>query len=513
MKRSDLFALFLSLLGVLFSYWTTVRVFEAMPHIEDEMAYVWQAEVIARGKLSVPTPPSENSFLVPFVVDYNGQRFGKYPLGWPTMLGLGVLLGARAWVNPLLAGLAVWLTYRLGKRLFGSAVALLAAALTLTSPFFLMNSGSLLSHPFGLVLTGIFALSWLDAWDPEQSAAPGWKRWLPLLTAALSLGLLVLTRPMTAVGVALPFALHGLYLLFRSDWRLRGRLLVFILLVIALSSLHFVWQYAVTGDPTLNPYTLWWEYDKIGFGPGVGRAENGHSLHLAKVNAQFSLEAGDSDLFGWGKFSWILLPFGLIAALKQRRGALVISIFFCLVFVYMAYWIGSALFGPRYYYEGLYSLTLLSALGFAYLAGWPVHPEEPWHTYSGWKKARPLGMTALLGLLVGINLAFYLPARLNSMTNLYGINRARLEPFQTAEAQALAPALIVVEPVGKWTEYGALLELQNPFLDTPLLFVISLNPELDERLEDYFPDRRLVYYYTDEPYTFYDEPRKAQGGR
>ncbi len=511
MKRSDYFALFLSLLGVLASYWVTLRVFEAMPHIEDEMAYAWQAETFAQGDLTVPTPPSKNSFLVPFVVDYEGQRFGKYPPGWPAMLAVGVVFEARDWVNPLLAGLGLWLTYRLGKRLFGAPVGLLAAALTLTSPFFLMNSGSLLSHPFGLALTGIFALSWLDAWDPQRRGGPALGRWLPTLTAALSLGLLVLTRPLTGVGVALPFSLHGLYLLFRSDGKTRLRLLLFCLIVLALAGLLFLWQYAVTGDPALNPYTLWWEYDKIGFGPGVGRAENGHSLRLAEINTRFSLWSGIHDLFGWASYSWVLLPIGLIPALKQRRGGLVLSLFFSLVLVYTAYWIGSWLFGPRYYYEGLYSLTLLTALGFAFLAGWPTRPDEPWHSYRGWKKARPLGMTALLALLVSVNLVYYLPARLAVMHGLYEVNRARLAPFETPEAQALTPALVVVEPVGKWSEYGALLDLQTPYLDTPFVFVISLSPEIDARLSDYFPERRLVYYYTDEPYTFYDAPRPGQG--
>ena len=68
------------------------------------------------------------------------------------MLAIAIRVGARAWINPLLAGLGVWLTYLLGKRIFSDFVGLLAAGLTVTSPFFLMNSGSLLSHPFGLVL-------------------------------------------------------------------------------------------------------------------------------------------------------------------------------------------------------------------------------------------------------------------------------------------------------------------------------------------------------------------------
>jgi hypothetical protein len=149
MSRADRFALALSLLAVLVTYIVTQHYFEAIPHIEDEIAYVWKAEAIAGGHLSVPTPPEPKSFLIPFVVDYEGQRFGKYPLGWPALLAVGVRLGVRDWVNPLLAGLGVWLTYRLGKRLFGETVGLLAGVLTITSPFFLLNSGSCSPIPSG----------------------------------------------------------------------------------------------------------------------------------------------------------------------------------------------------------------------------------------------------------------------------------------------------------------------------------------------------------------------------
>ena len=139
-------------------------------------AYAWQAQVISTGHLTLPSPPFPHSFLVPFVVDYNGQRFGKYPLGWPALLGLGILLGLRSWVNPLLAGLGVWLTYRLGQRTLGATVGLLAAGLTAASPFFLMNSGSLLSHPFGLVLSAGFALA---GWMPFVTRITRARGYLP----------------------------------------------------------------------------------------------------------------------------------------------------------------------------------------------------------------------------------------------------------------------------------------------------------------------------------------------
>ena len=133
--RADIFALILALAGFLASAIVTQRVFEAIPHIEDEIAYVWQAKALAEGHLKVTSPSQPKSLLVPFIVDYQGERFGKYPPGWPALLSLAIQLKVRAWVNPLMAGLGVWLTYLLGKRAFNKLVGLLAAGLTVTSPF------------------------------------------------------------------------------------------------------------------------------------------------------------------------------------------------------------------------------------------------------------------------------------------------------------------------------------------------------------------------------------------
>lgn len=507
MSRCDRIALVLSALAVLASYLVAERIFERMAHIEDEMAFVWQAQAMARGHLSVPEPPGENSFLWPFVVDYEGRRFGKYPLGWPATLAIGVRLGARSLVNPLLAGLGVWLTYRLGKRLMGETVGLLAGLLTLTSPFFLMNSGSLLSHPLGLALSAAFALGWVDSFITPSS--PGRKRslWLPALAAGAALGLLALARPMTALAVAFPFGLHGVYLLLRGDAETRVRVIGLGLIVLVIASLHFAWQFAVTGDPLLNPYTLWWPYDKVGFGPGYGVTQEGHNLEQARVNTQYSLWVGYRDLFGWGPLSWLFLPFGLIAIRKNRAAWLVSSVILSLVVAYMAYWIGSWLVGPRYYYEGLYSLTLLSAAGIAWLAGWPLKQGQAFPNYAGWRRVRPLAATAVLAMLLAGNLLYYTPMRLNMLFGLYNVQRAHLEPFLTPEAQELTPALIVVHPERKWIEYGRLLELEDPLLDSPFIFIISRSSEIDASVAAHFPQRAVYHYYPDTPDKFYTAPR------
>jgi hypothetical protein len=146
-----------------------------------------------------------------------------------------------------------------------------------------------------------------DAWDSASSNPR-----LAAITAGC-IGLLAFTRLLTA-GCGHSFRATREILLWRGDWSRRRRLLAFGLVALAMASLLFVWQWAVTGDPLFNPYTLWWKYDKLGFGPGVGRLEGGHTLRQAWINTKFSLFVGWHDTFGWWRFSWIFLPFGALAS-------------------------------------------------------------------------------------------------------------------------------------------------------------------------------------------------------
>ena len=93
--RIDRVALLLCFCSLLSNALVAARIFENIPHLEDEMAYIWQAETVARGQIRVPSPPSPGSFMVPFVVDYQGWRFAKYPLGFPVLLSFGIQLGLR----------------------------------------------------------------------------------------------------------------------------------------------------------------------------------------------------------------------------------------------------------------------------------------------------------------------------------------------------------------------------------------------------------------------------------
>jgi hypothetical protein len=143
------------------------------------------------------------------------------------------------------------------------------------------------------------------------------------------------------------------------------------------------------------------------------------------------------------------------------------------------------------------------------LAGWqavvssqPVKPQaepaagsaQPQPSSRVLARLRAILVPAIVIGLVCYNLFFYLPGRFKPLHGLYGVSRSNLKPFQTKEAQSLTPAIVIVHTHEKWIEYGTLLELQSPYLDSPFIFVISRGEEADRKVTSYFPQRRVLHY-------------------
>jgi len=465
-------------IAILAAAWVALFVYKQTPHIEDEFAYFWQAEVMAQGRLTLPSPVEPESQLVPFVIDFQGQRFGKYPPGWPALLSLGARLGMVSWVNPLLAGAAVWLLYRLGSRMMNRNMGLLASLLLVTSPMFLMLAGSLMAHLWSLVLVLVFSLAWFELFLTDEVSEAGLEQALRIAAAGCALGMLVITRPLTAVGIAAPFFIHGIIMLAKGG-RARRMAVLWIGMQAAVFCLILpLWQAALTGDPWQNLYTLWWPYDRYGFGAGIGVTENGHSLRFAWWNTRLSLGSGARDLFGWFSFSWILLPAGLWVQRKNRKLWMLMGSTAVLVVVYGGYWVGSWLYGPRYYFEGIPAACILSAAAVGWISGWGTRVKKKWQLARRWF------VLVFLAVFVGVNIFGYLPARLKQAGSINGMSaesRWLLEELHTERA------LVFFETQESWWEYGLYVPLAPPFSERELQVAIDRGPGVNQAVTEANP--------------------------
>jgi 4-amino-4-deoxy-L-arabinose transferase-like glycosyltransferase len=331
-------ACFAFLMGAVIS----ARVFERLPHLEDEIAYLFQARVFAGGQTVVDIPQHPQSFWQPFVVDYepSGKRFGKYPPGWPALLAIGVVFGREWLVNALFGALTVVLVYRIGREVYGRDVGLIAAVLTAFSPAALLLNGTLMAHPAALFFATLFMWSfWRTGRERSHS---GWA-----VAAGAAIGAVFVIRPLSAIAVGLPFLLWGGVRAYADrassdgiSFRCALRpLALTVVVALAVASAVPLFSLAATGDARTNLYQLVWPYDSVGFGEGHGRT--GHTLAKGFRHARFDLSLTAADLFGWqlepitpqlaeflvsGASSWpargfsfVLLPIGALLGLTAHR--------------------------------------------------------------------------------------------------------------------------------------------------------------------------------------------------
>lgn len=238
--------------------WSAWGSLDPLPTVGDEVAYVLQARLLARGQIAGSPPPIPEFFEQAHVL-VTPRLAPKYPLGFGLALVPGVLFGATALVPLLLAGLTAALLFVLCRRLYGGACAMLACAIWFAAP-----GGRYRAGFFSETLTGATCLlAWyaLVRWREERAL-----RWL--LIVSLSFAVAAITRPLTALVLAIPV----IVVVLRDASRLRLWRQARISAMVALPVMAVLpLQNVATGGP-------WWElpygrytreylpFDRMGFG-------------------------------------------------------------------------------------------------------------------------------------------------------------------------------------------------------------------------------------------------------
>lgn len=473
MRHSSVIIFILALAATLSITW---GVFEAMPHIEDEFANYFQAQVFASGQLWAASPPHPDSFFIPFVIDLNGRRFAKYPPGFAAALALGVRAGVHWLVNPLIGALTLVVLYAIGRNLFDAETGLLAAMLGMLSPMFLGLSSTLLAHPLTALCLLIFTWAYFTCLSPAARRLP------PAIAGGLALGWAALTRPYTALAYALPFAVMTICQLGQT--RHRSQFAAFALMgltAVAIAALLPLYGHALTGRYTVDLYTLFWPYDRLGFGLGHGHAPEGHTLTKALNHAAVDLGDLLTKLLGWPYLSWLPVLLGLGLPPRRRDEWKLVLPFGAIGIAQLAYWVpGSGLYGPRYYYEAVPLLWLLAARGLSKL----------WQALANRARLQKAMALALAGL-IAINTFGVLPPLFQFWHGLYGITAA---PRQQIARSNIHNALIFVRITQHWGDYNELAWTNTVSLDGDIVFASDEGTDANAAVMAAYPHRRVLYW-------------------
>jgi 4-amino-4-deoxy-L-arabinose transferase-like glycosyltransferase len=475
--------------------WTTgacilvsVVVYDRIPKMVDEVQFLFMGKYLSRGLLYLPSPPDQAAFQMYHAIDDGQKWYGISPPGWPAALAIGVRLGWPWIVNPLLAGAAILLTYRLLATLYSPATAVATIALLSLSPQVLFLSASFMPHAFALVCALVACLGMVT---PRRPVAWG-------VAAGVGLGLLAMTRPLEAVLVGTTL---GIWTLTRLDRRAVARLAAVAAGSLPFGVLALAYNRTLTGSATYDPLTKSFDENyypgsnRLGFGPDVGNVGwglnldplPGHGLPDLILNANQNAYMLNFELFGWGFGSLLLAAIFVCFGRRARADWLFLGLAVAVVSSYSLYWFsGGPDYGARYWYQAVVPAAVLSVRGLEALARRLRDRGAP--------ALRTARLPLVVALASAVGFVTVVPWRATDKYHQYDGVRPDIRTLNR-EHHFGRSVVIVQDRIRKpWPDYGSAAIFNPPTLDgdTPI-YVRGVDPAGLARVLQHFADRPVWF--------------------
>lgn len=345
-----------------------VFAFQATPHVDDEVGYLFQAKSLLLGQISVSAPFPVEAFDHNLIYAFGDKWFAITPPGWALILAAGVLVGLPWLVNPVLAATTILLCHAVFRRVASRGVANVTILLIALSPWFLATSSSLMNHTATLTLA-------LAAWLALLSARTAGSALVAILSGAF-MGLLFLTRPLEGVLIG---TLAGLWCLsFLKDKTGWPIIIGYCIGCVAVGAFIFPFNVQLTGDPLQTPLNQYlaqvWHLgaNAFGFGADIGPPSlwggtdlyRGHSPSEALIHFQHNTHSLNFELFGWAIGSLSIFFAHVVWGRWSRLDFAMALIVAVIVGTYSLYWFsGSFYIGPRYWFMAFLPIVAITASG------------------------------------------------------------------------------------------------------------------------------------------------------
>jgi len=484
------FILIILLLTFFLTSCISLFVLNSIPHIQDEIAYLFQAKIFSIGKLYANPPKLQEFFDCEFIISDDGKWYGKYFFGFPLLLSIGVIFEYPWIINPLIGTISVLIISLIGRELFGKEIERYIPLLCLVSPFYLFMCATYLSHPSALLFSSIFILYFVKSLKMES-----WK--YPLFSGA-ALGFAFNIRPYDGILIAIPFLFYGLIFLIKGEIK-RKYLFSFLTPLLFFLSLFLLYNFLLTGNAFQTPFNKYCPTDRLGFGRDIGLPylkEYGHSFLDGLGNTRRNLKQISEGLLGWPilTFSLIVIPF--FSKTRNKWDWILLSSFLLTVFGYIFYYFDGIAFGARYYFLTLPMALILMIRGIDFI-------DDPLKKLVLKISSIPSSsanniLPALIFFLILRSVIGYIPDRIEEYSNRYwNIDSVLKKSVQKA---GIHNAVVFIKS-GNFRKqeaapnyYGAGFILNSPKLDTDIIYARDLGDEKNRELMREFPKRKFYRF-------------------
>jgi hypothetical protein len=398
-------------------------VFGARPLVIDEVLQTFQAQLLAQGRLWLPTGPHPEFVSQLNLIDAGGKTYSHFPMGGPAMLALGELIHAPWLVNPIAGAMSVLLFHRLASRVeIRPRVRLAATVLFAFAPFTAFMAGSFMNHVPGLtwLLLGLVGLAEVTVGD--RPGAP----WA--FAGGLGFGMAATIRPVDAAIFAVPAGVWICACVIRR--RLPWSILLAAIagLAVPVAAL-LASNWATTGAPLRFGYQVMWGHDVgLGFHPSPWGEQHTLSDGIELINLYFIRL--QEYLYESPVPSLVPVIGALLLARRlppfDRYLLLTAGI---LVAAYFAYWHDGYYLGPRFMYP-LLPLLILWTARLPSLVRERFSPAVTRGVLFGY------GTSAIIACIAGV------PVRVSQYSAMFPVMRWNVS--QAAQAAGVHDAIVLV---------------------------------------------------------------------
>lgn len=453
---------------------------EKIIHVPDEYGYLFTAKTLAQGKFYLTPPEYLDHYEHQLVID--DKWVSQYLPGHPLLLVPGIWTNQAWLVPPILATISAWLIFKITSLLFNKdRISWLVLLLLITSPFYQMNSINFMSHNSAF-FAGSSAIYFLVKYLKNKLN-------IYLVLFSLFCGLMITIRPYTGLVFGLSLAVFLIPVFLRNSFVKGFRKIGFLLAGGFLPLIFFIsYNYSITGSIFSTPL------------------EHG-AYYLTGINAQRPISHALLDQITnlyllrkvlvafpyWAVFSGIILFF---LSFKFKKEDLLISFpVLALIFSYLFYKGSWMMYGPRFWYESIGLLVIMTAVGFNQLAEFIASQFKNKDCFS-------ISYLIILFIIGGLMVSgvskwyrtnkdkrWYQDFTPENIGNLKGFNFANANLINNIRQKQITDAVIFVEPKVHWWNYMVPANEMNFNGEDKIIYVKNLRYDLNKKIIDKYPDK------------------------